>query len=107
MLTRWASAGNLVDPARRISALSTPLITEQLLKLPSLEAIADCQTKQPPSDQSGFALSKVDGLKVWKNETGQLYIPQDDLDMQLRICVAAHCGLGGHRGRTTTKAVVS
>ena len=26
--------------------------------------------------------------------------------MQLRICVAAHCGLGGQRGATATKQIV-
>ena len=40
------------------------------------------------------------------NDAGQIYIPTDDTEMQLRICVAAHCGLDGHRGATATKQIV-
>ncbi len=35
-----------------------------------------------------------------------IYIPEDDDELQLRICVAAHGGHGGHRGVTATTTVV-
>ncbi len=39
-----------------------------------------------------------------KNE--KIYIPAKDEELLLRICVAAHCGLGGHRGLTATTNIM-
>ncbi len=36
----------------------------------------------------------------------KIYIPEDDDELQLRICVAAEGGLRGHRGLTATANVV-
>lgn len=106
MLTRWAAKGNSQYPARRTATLKVPLITEELPELPSVLSISECQKISPPSEDSEFSLVETEGVEVWKKADGQLYIPPADTEMQLRICVAAHCGLGGHRGRSTTKAIV-
>ncbi len=39
-------------------------------------------------------------------KNGKIYIPEKDDELQLCICVAAHCGLGGHRGLTATTDIV-
>lgn len=45
MLTRWAAPGNTEFPARRVSALQVPLITEYLPELPSVYVMQS--RKQP------------------------------------------------------------
>ncbi len=47
------------------------------------------------------------GSDIWMTKTGKIYIPEKDDELQLRICVAAHCGLGGHRGLTATTNIVN
>jgi hypothetical protein len=38
----------------------------------------------------------ANGLLV--NEQGKIWIPTNAVSMQVRLCVIAHCGRGGHRG---------
>lgn len=40
------------------------------------------------------------------NDDGKMYVPDSDEELHLRICVAAHCGLGGHRGIAATAAII-
>lgn len=105
ILTRWAAPGNSTFPARRLNAIRVPLIVEDKPELPSIEVIHASQEKYPPSDEETWKLSD-EPTPMWRNENGQLYIPSDDEDLQLRVIVAAHCGLGGHRGYTTTVGVI-
>ena len=106
MLTRWAAQGNQTFPARRVSAFRVPLITEDLPELPSLEVIAKSQDESPPAEFSDFTRKNIRDINLWQNTQGKLYIPEKDQDVQLRICVAAHCGLGGHRGLSSTTQVI-
>ncbi len=39
-------------------------------------------------------------------KNGKIYIPENFNELQLSICVAAHCGLGGHRGLIATTNIV-
>ena len=107
MLTRWASTDYSHFPARRMSVLRVPLITDDLPELPNISAIAESQAMNAPDTQSGFHREEIEGTDLWLNDAGQLYIPPQDTSMQLRICVAAHCGLGGHRGASATKKLVA
>ncbi len=36
------------------------------------------------------------------DKAGKIFIPDNDKKPQIRICVAARSGLGGHRGLTAT-----
>ena len=105
ILTRWAAADYDKSPARRLSAIKVPLLTEDKPELPSIEVIVESQKKHPPPANEGFILSN-DNPPVWRNLNGKIYIPKEDQDMQLRIAVSAHCGLGGHRGCTTTHDIL-
>ncbi len=40
------------------------------------------------------------------DKDGKIFIPDDDEELQLGICVAANCGLGGHRGLAATTKVL-
>jgi Integrase zinc binding domain len=42
----------------------------------------------------------ANGLLV--NEQGKIWIPTNAVRMQVRLCVIAHCGRGGHRGHQVT-----
>lgn len=113
MLTRWAAPDYAKFPARKIGALRIPLITEDKPELPSIDVIAASQKKFPPSESVCLAYSKLTRkssqgieLELWVSKDGQLYIPAEDEELQLRIMVAAHCGLGGHRGYTTTCNII-
>lgn len=109
ILTRWAAPGYDKSPARRISAIKVPLITEDLPELPSAQAIMDSQKKFPPP-KSGWKKVLLrqysSESEIWANDDGKWYVPPEDEELQLRIVVAAHCGLGGHRGYTTTCNVI-
>ncbi len=59
----------------------------------------------PPHD-AGISLSSNLGSEIRTTKNGKIYIPEDDDELQLRICVAAHCGLGGHRGLTANTNIV-
>ncbi len=100
-LTRWADF-----PARRISAFRVLLITGDLPELPSLEAIAKSQTKSLPATDSGYSSSLTPTGEIWMDKAGKIFVREDDVEKLLRICLTAHCGLGGHRGLTTTSKVI-
>jgi Integrase zinc binding domain/Integrase core domain len=58
-----------------------------------------------PARNEDVSLSS-DGL--YRTATGLIWIPPIAEDLQLRICVMSHTGLGGHRGlKTTTDRIAS
>eukprot|EP00171_Calliarthron_tuberculosum_P008821 IDg8821t1 len=93
---------NCVLPARCEALLYFPLITEDSPELPSIEAIVKSQEKTPSSGIHGFYLDKESDLYLWKNDKRELYIIDNDEEIQLRICISAYCRLGGHPSYTTT-----
>jgi RNase H-like domain found in reverse transcriptase/Integrase zinc binding domain len=44
------------------------------------------------------------GLQV--NDQGKIWIPTNSVSMQVRLCVIAHCGRGGHRGHQVTLSAI-
>ena len=107
ILTRWAAPNNTSFPSRRVGALRVPLITSEAVtpELPSLIVIEKSQKVSPPTPEAirkyGYKLSE-DSPNLWEDKHGKLYVPPEDEELLLRICVSAHCGLGGHRGYTAT-----
>ena len=39
---------------------------------------------------------------VWRTVKSKLWIPNADKDIQIRLCIVAHCGAAGHRGFDAT-----
>jgi hypothetical protein len=46
----------------------------------------------------------ANGLLV--NEQGKIWIPTNAVSLQVRLCVIAHCGRGGHRGHQVTLSAI-
>jgi hypothetical protein len=46
----------------------------------------------------------TNGLLV--NDQGKIWIPTNAVSMQVRLCVIAHCGRGGHRGHQVTLSAI-
>lgn len=53
--------------------------------------------------------TKPDGLRAprrsgdfWRTADNKIWIPNDAGDLQLRLCVVAHFGVGGHRSISAT-----
>jgi hypothetical protein len=46
----------------------------------------------------------ANGLPV--NEQGKIWIPTNAVSIQVRLCVIAHCGRGGHRGHQVTLSAI-
>ena len=40
--------------------------------------------------------------RILLTASGKYWIPDEDVQLKLRICVVAHCGKGGHRGQDST-----
>jgi Integrase zinc binding domain len=55
--------------------------------------------KEVPSKKRG-----ANGLLV--NEQGKIWILTNAVSMQVRFCVIAHCGRGGHRGHQVTLSAI-
>eukprot|EP00171_Calliarthron_tuberculosum_P012092 IDg12092t1 len=112
MLTRWAAPDYERAPARRISAIRVPFITDDLPDIPSAKVLYQSQQKFPPSESVKKTLTILRELygdrgeqvtfDLWGDQNGKIYVPPEDEALQLRIAVAAHCGFGGHRGYSTT-----
>lgn len=105
MLTRWA-----VQPMSTISALSVKSVMyapvnpglDPKLDWPSCDEIIASQESSREKPLAGF--NKTDA--GWCDEKDRIWIPSDDELLKLRILIAAHTGIGGHRGQRVTRAAV-
>ena len=99
LLGRW-SAPPTLQRLFRIPVL--PFSSEEDFEWPSRESISISQkhadSERPPN------LDLVEGL--WCNPMGAVWIPDEDSDLQLRLCIIAHTGPSGHRGRDSTLRVL-
>jgi len=94
-----------------VGALQAPVITstEEIPDTVSVLDISKSQADDPPTEvaQEEYGYNEdYNSFITWRDRNGKLYIPPNDEELQLRICVAAHCGMGGHRGYTATSAIV-
>ena len=67
---------------------------------PSNADIEKAQSKLDSNTISKFSLSTESG--IYKNRNGAIFIPTDEIQLQLRIYVVGHFGIAGHRGYDTT-----
>lgn len=106
MLTRWA-----VKPRDRVKvsklgrlmyAPITPSSQDQY-DWPNRRALQESQerSREEPNRDIRFK----DGLL--RSDAGVVWIPQKDRELKIRLLVAAHTGVGGHRGIRTTTSVMT
>jgi hypothetical protein len=58
------------------------------------------------SDLKEVPLKKRGANGLLVNEQGKIWIPTNAVSMQVRLCVIAHCGRGGHRGHQVTLSAI-
>ena len=104
LLTRWAVRPR--DVAARIAALAVAPIAPELSgewDWPDLGALRVAQRGAEEPLPHGF---RRDSEGVVRAEAGQVWIPDSNKVMQLRLLIAAHAGPGGHRGASTTMRAI-
>jgi hypothetical protein len=84
----WPEAAEI----RRIQRIH---LTSVLLK--------DTSASEAIQNLAGTSLCE-DGL--YKDAENRVWLPADASDLQLRICIVAHTGIGGHRGYSTTLSTI-
>lgn len=109
MLTRWAVKECSAIKPYKNSSLKALLVCPIN---PSLNSELDWPTRQcimksqfSSNEEPPKPFSEVDGVR--QNEKGTVWIPSQDKELQLRILIAGHMGMAGHRGYRTTKATIA
>lgn len=69
---------------------------------PDLDAIRRSQQRHGERSK-GLLLNPLNNL--WEMD-GRIWIPESDLNLQLKILVASHCGSIGHRGQDGTRSIL-
>jgi hypothetical protein len=109
VLSRWGSGGG----GKRVSATNVlgaffqaPFqVAASPPELPSLQDILIEQKMAMKRHKDAAPTAQgPNGLLVF--DDGAIWIAQNATDLQLRICVAAHCGSAGHRGTKATLAKI-
>lgn len=103
LLTRWAAPAK--PRIAKLAVLYAPINTaeNQEYDWPNVDDIRSSQQQSKSNRPENHVL--VDGLIL--NEHKKVWIPEDDNLLKLRILIAAHCGISGHRGKTTTSASIA
>jgi hypothetical protein len=73
-------------------------VAAEVLRLQKAAAHNPDLNKVPPKKRV------ANGLLV--NEQSKIWIPTNAVSMQVRLCVIAHCGRGGHRGHQVTLSAI-
>jgi Integrase zinc binding domain/Integrase core domain len=73
-------------------------VAAEVLRLQKAAARNPNLKKVPPTKKG------TNGLLV--NDQGKIWIPTNAVSMQVRLCVIAHCGRGGHRGYQVTLSAI-
>lgn len=50
-------------------------------------------------------LKRCDNDRLWKFDN-RIWIPEESVDIKLKLLVCAHCGMGGHRGIEATESII-
>jgi len=103
LLTRWAAP--YTERQAKLAVLYAPINPSgnSDYDWPNRNDIIKSQQKSKSERPKHHSLAKgivLDG----KNRT---WIPEDDAQLKLRILIAAHCGIAGHRAKTTTALSIS
>lgn len=96
-----------IQPRREISRISKVLVVHapiapQDSATPEWPGLNDLIQAQRRTSESKPALCQIYKRGATVFESGVLWIPDSNKEMQLRLLIAVHAGLGGHSGAATT-----
>ena len=100
LLTRWSTVPSTVRRLVRIPEL--PSSCSDDCEWPSRSVIATIQEDNASARPDDLVLT--DGL--WTFWDGKIWVPEDASDLQLHLCIIAHTGPAGHRGRDATESAL-
>jgi transposase InsO family protein len=102
MLTRWAAPSLQVRASVLMLAPVAPTLDSSFIWPTPREIRLVQDAAISTASLSRTALPIIVDDELYRTPSGQFWIPPEAQDLQLRICVVAHTGHGGHRGLTTT-----
>ena len=94
---------------------SAPNTVRRIVQIPELPSSSDPEFIWPDlreieAIQRDNKINQPEGLKavdtVLYTDSGAIWIPNSSTDLQLRLCIIAHTGTAGHRGRASTEMVL-
>jgi RNase H-like domain found in reverse transcriptase/Reverse transcriptase (RNA-dependent DNA polymerase)/Integrase core domain/Integrase zinc binding domain/Chromo (CHRromatin Organisation MOdifier) domain len=100
LLSRWSHPTYHPAAVHSLAALMAPAPTEGEIGLPCRRVLQMAQMQATESPPEKFSQA-TDG--VW-HKNNVIWVASEEA--RVRCCVAAHFGLGGHRGFTTTLSVL-
>jgi hypothetical protein len=102
MLTRWAAPSLQVRASVLMLAPVAPTLDSSFIWPTPREIRLVQDAAISTASLSRTVLPILVDNELYRTPSGQVWIPPEAQDLQLRICVVAHTGHGGHRGLTTT-----
>lgn len=102
ILGRW-NTEELSSPSinRRVMVPPYPSTNVEDFEWPSTSALL--QVQSTTIDSIPHNAEQEDGLRILHKK---LWIPDDVVDLQLCICIIAHCGAAEHRGQEATPSAI-
>jgi RNase H-like domain found in reverse transcriptase/Integrase zinc binding domain len=104
LMTRWAAPLARIRMSRLFVAPLAPFLADDFI-WPTESELDDLQRSNEPCVLPTATRSTAASLL--KTKDGCIWIPDAAVDTQLRLCIIAHCGRGGHRGASVTCAVLA
>jgi hypothetical protein len=101
LLSRWGSRPLQVVPKKvyRLVSMSTAPLQDQDFEWPTFQEILQVQEEYRRFPDNLF-MDLARKCLVTKNN--KVWIPEEAMELKIRLCVIAHAGLAGHRGINTT-----
>lgn len=113
LLSRWGAGPSSRD-ARGAMRVSRLAVVDRVSPLEAPEFVwpteAEIKRVQDAACSAGGLLANLtfnEERQVVVDPDGRLWIPDDAVELQQRLCVVTHAGASGHRGATTTAKSLS
>ncbi|KAH9150893.1 hypothetical protein AeRB84_006365, partial [Aphanomyces euteiches] len=113
LLSRWGRNSPTICPIVHVPLKISPLRNKEFV-WPSMVEIVDAQLRAVGEDAvpevelvESHVLVAGEQLPVLKTASDAVWIPLSEGELQMRLCVVPHFGMGGHRGVNATRQVLS
>lgn len=92
-----------------------PITIRRLVEIPELPSSSSSDFDWPSRSEVHAVQMTYETIRpknlalednLWKYPDGATWIPNDSIDMQLRLCIIAHTGPSGHRGVQPTESIL-